>query len=289
MNRMVQAAAVALALGGAAVLSFLLLSPGGPAERVAASSAPAPDSAVVEGDEQATTTFVWICYDLRGGADEQATVRLITKNFGGDLVRVRKLVRMCEGSYKYPVGTVAPVPPNGPILACYIVGKGNNPQDPYQLTTANFGTDQVIVGASRLMCESAIKRHVGSDKPPVGQTGAPIWQCYNLREGHVIDKEYFYTNQNFGPGLALVRQLVMLCEEAAKERTDAAGNVTTVGQASGAVVACYSITSNQNPAATVVLRTDNFGRDQVAVHQATLLCERADKKPVFHFPTDPTD
>jgi hypothetical protein len=291
MKRVVKITGAALVLGGAALLSVFLAAGGAPEKGAIAANAPAPEAPVGEVVPQGVAiTPVWICYEFFNGDDEMATVRLSTKNFGSDLVRVRRMIRMCEESLKFPDDPAipAPNPPTDPtILACHRLEKGNSPNDPYLLNTQNFGEDVVVVARSRLMCESATKRHIGSTLT-IGHTGAPIWQCYDVEGGHVVNEGHRYTNLNFRDSRAFVMQLVMLCEEAHKEKLDAAGNIVSVGEATGAVVACYTIESPQDPQAQVVLRTDNFGPDRVQIRRAVLLCERTPKIPIFDIDIDPT-
>ena len=124
-------------------------------------------------------------------------VRLVTQNFGGNLVRVRNLVMMCELAFKVsrcrarrPGADTTPLPDPAQtrIFACYKLDRGDDPNDPYTLTTANFGTDKVIVRDSNLMCEerskTRVKQPVTGGPPTTVVVGTPtgvVWQRYGWR------------------------------------------------------------------------------------------------------------
>jgi hypothetical protein len=227
-------------------------------------------------------TDVLVCYSVRGGDDVRVDARLVTQNFGGDLLRVRSLVLMCEQSVKYrPVpGELDPPPPVEPrIYACYAVDRGSNPDDPYILETRNFGQDGVIVQQSNLMCEAAEK--LTADGDVTGAATGHVWQCFKLMQGDDPNTPFRVNNQNFGRDDVKVATAVQMCETAAKHRLTSAGTVVVSGEATGDVVECFRIQDGQDVGARVVLTTLNFGRDEVELRSAVVMCEPAVKTPVY--------
>ena len=53
------------------------------------------------------------------------------------------------------------------------------------------------------------------------------------------------------------------------------------GYANGYVEECFRVSGNLDPKLPVVLETENFGRDEVVVRQARLLCAPGVKTPIF--------
>jgi len=272
------------------VVIALALSPRGVAQ--------ASDAAVVpysgaSPDSQTAPTPVYECYSVAEGQDVATVVRLVTKNFGADLVRVRNLVMMCEFAFKIPpppAGIPDNTPPPSPtqtrIFACYRLDGGTDPADPYLLTTANFGTSAVQVRTSNLMCEEASKtRSLPGSVPPiqvtVGQPSGVVWQCYKLARSKSTGGPFRLITNNFGRDDVQIGGAVQMCEEAAKFRLDAAGNVIQSGEATGLVLECFRLGLGDTPNARVSLTTRNFGKDDVTVGLATRMCEPATKQPLF--------
>lgn len=275
----------------ALVLVALALSPLGISQAsdyaVVPHGQPAPDS-------QTAPTPVYECYNVAEGQDVATVVRLVTKNFGADLVRVRNLVMMCEFAFKIPPppagipdGTPPPSSTQTRIFACYRLDGGIDPADPYLLTTANFGTGVVQVRTSNLMCEEASKtRTLPGSVPPVqvtlGQPSGVVWQCYKLlQRTKSAGGSFRLITNNFGRDDVQIGGAVQMCEEAAKFRLDAAGNVIQSGEATGLVLECFRLGSGNTPNARVALTTRNFGKDDVTVGLATRMCEPATKQPLF--------
>jgi hypothetical protein len=248
--------------------------------------------ALPELENQAAPTRVWQCFDLQRGEDADTVVRLVTENFGGDRVQVRNLVMMCELALKYrPVpGTADPAPPPDEavvILACYRIQEGGDPNDPFVLTTANFGSDGILVRNSNLMCEEASKTRVvvtpdGNEvRETTGQPTGQTWQCYRLSGGNNPQAPFRLLTNNFGRDDVRVMDSVLMCEGSAKFRQNSDGTITQFGDVTGQVVQCFRILEGGSPNLQVTLDTENFGQDEVAVRRSSLMCEPARKQPVF--------
>jgi hypothetical protein len=243
-------------------------------------------------------TQVFECFNTQRGPDAAATVRLVTQNFGGDLVRVRNLVMMCELAFKVKPTTTGttdstplPDPAQTRIFACYRLERGDDPNDPFTLATDNFGIDRVVVRDSNLLCEEGTKTRV--TQPTAGgpsvttvtgtETGV-VWQCYRLAQTKEANAPFRLLTNNFGRENVSVGRGVMMCEEAAKQRPDAAGKIVETGKATGKVQECFSVRSNADPKASVTLETKNFGKANTVVRRPVMMCELGTKTPVFTFP-----
>jgi len=229
------------------------------------------------------------------GADPKVLVRLVTDNFGGKLVRVRRLVAMCELANKFPPpGLGIPdetwAPKSTRIFACYQIERGNDPNDPFILHTTNFGDDRVWVRASRLMCEEASKTRFDAAGQPstVGDPTGQIWQCFNLNQSkNIFQKKRLVTN-NFGRDDVLIIRGVQLCEEAMKLRK-IDGHIVESGEATGKVLECFAQESKLDPKVKVRLNTRNFGNVDAVVRRAWTMCEPAWKTPLYELPNDRED
>jgi hypothetical protein len=251
--------------------------------------------------EQAAPTRVLECFNLnvprnQPGGDPKAVVRLVTQNFGGDLVRVRRLALMCELALKVPVpvpGTPdeTPPPPDPAavrVLACYEIERGTDPNDPFVLSTRNFGRDIVWVRTSKLMCEEASKTRVlaTGQVVTVGQPTGQPWQCFILRNAKNNNLPFRLVTNNFGRDDVFVLRGVNLCEDAMKLRQDAAGTIITSGEATGRVMECFRVESKLDPRVRVTLTTRNFGPVEAEVRRAASMCEDAEKISIYTFPDD---
>jgi hypothetical protein len=262
-----------------------------------------PQQSPVGGVGQATNpTSVFECFQVdpvkgQTAADPKAVVRLVTQNFGAKLVRVRKLVAMCELANKFPPPVPGlpdevfpPDPATTRIFACYQIDRGNDPNDPYVLTTNNFGKDVVRVRVSKLMCEEASKTRItAAGTITVGNPTGQIWQCFNLNNSKNNNGNFRLVTNNFGRDGALVLRGTQLCEEAMKQRLNADGTVVTSGDATGRVLECFRLESPLDPKANVTLTIRNFGNVEVTVRRAQTMCEPATKTPIFTFPDDNDD
>lgn len=297
MNKQIIAWSAPLVAVAVLALSFI----GGGRNSEARQTAPPPG---VNDVSQATPpTRVWECFRVdaasdQAGADPKATVRLVTDNFGGKLVRVRKLVAMCELALKFPPPmpgvpdeVYPPKPDETHIYACYQIQKGQDPNDPYSLFTQNFQKDVVQVRTSQQMCEEASKTRVSEngETVTVGKPTGQVWQCFNLDKAKQINRKFRLVTHNFGRDDVLIARGTHLCEEAMKMRLNAAGEVVTSGEVTGRVVECFRLESKLDPKAKVTLTTNNFGSVNVVVRRAFQMCERADKTPIYVHPGDPTD
>ncbi len=260
----------------------------------------APLPAALEMD-QAAPTRVFECFrvevaDNQPGGDPKAVVRLVTENFGGKLVRVRRLVAMCELAYKFPPPEPGhdeiwpPDPASTRIFACYQIQRGNDPNDPFSLYTNNFGQDVVWVRASHLMCEEASKTRFDAAGQPVtvGKPTGQIWQCFTLNHSKNISSKKRLVTNNFGRDDVLVIRGVQLCEEAMKLRK-IGGQVITSGEATGKVLECFVQESKLDPKVKVTLNTQNFGDVDAVVRRAWTMCEPAEKEPLYELPNDRED
>lgn len=165
---------------------------------------------------------VFECYRIEEGADPNQPVALVTDNFGSDEVVVRRATIMCEGAEKAITDatgiTVTFGQPGVHVLACYRLIDGDKPDAPFNLTTDNFGTDEVVVRRAIIMCEEAQKSRVGADGTvtTVGEATGKVWECYSLKEGDDPQTPATLTTENFGPDDVVVRRAVIMCEPAEK-------------------------------------------------------------------------
>ena len=187
-------------------------------------------------------------------------------------------------------GTLTPDPasPNQPVtrvLECFNLQGGKDVHALYGLRTANFGSDSVVVRTPDRLCEGALKSRepipAGTDlqPPPV------VWECYKItsRKTTPNPTRFFLNTRNFGVEPVLVLKAHSLCEEATKTIVNAAGTVgNSIGQPTGRVFECFSIEAKarQQP---FFLWTRNFGLDKTVVGRASLMCERAEKRPLGTF------
>jgi hypothetical protein len=179
-----------------------------------------------------------------------------------------------------PSLAVAPTAPVTRVLECFRTDKGQDPNDPFVLTTKNFGRDEVLVRTASSMCEGALKSTTvvaGVAPPPI------VWQCFNLSNGDTPATPFRITTNNFGDQKITVRKATQLCEDAIKTRVASTGLVTRIGSATGRVFECYTI-SGSAVTKTVFLTTRNFGQDTVIVKKPSLMCEPARKTPIDNFP-----
>jgi len=288
---------LAFLVPAAIVAALAVAISGGTSTQARESSAPTPP--LVDA-QTSPITEVFECFRVdpgdQPGADPKVVVRLVTDNFGGKLVRVRKLVAMCELALKYtPVaGQLDPPPPADTqtrIYACYQIQRGQDPNDPFVLFTQNFQRDLVQVRTSQLMCEEAAKLRTDAagNVTTVGQPTGNIWQCFNIDRAKPINQKFRLSTNNFGRNDALIIRGSQLCEEAMKLRLTATGTVVTSGEATGRVLECFRLETGLDPKAKVTLETKNFGRVDVVVRRAVLMCEPGEKTPVYTWPVDPND
>jgi len=275
-----------LLLTAAATLWFVAASPGaadddGPAHTVTA---------------YPLTAKAQVCYDVDKGEDVKVDVTLATKSYGKDDVQVRRLVMMCELStiktFPVPTGPFLWIAPNPPtvsdtsIFACYALRGGDDPGMGANITTPSFGTDKVIVDTSNMMCESA-KKHVINPDGTMSTYGVgtnTIWQCFKLGAGDNPNLAVGFANNNFGSDVVKTGIGIQMCEEGVKYR-DIHGQTEVTGFANGVVYECFDVAGwADDEKKTVVLETENFGRDEVVVRQSTQVCQLGTKTD-FHVVT----
>ncbi len=221
------------------------------------------------------------CYNLEEGDLQSERALLTTDNFGRDAVKITQAVMMCEQAQKFHPSADGEGTITGSlgthVAECYRMEAGNDPNDQVALHTRNFGEDRVIVRKAVMMCEGARKEHLGQtgdETRPFGTPGGHVLACYQIREGDNPKATAVLENHNFGKDKVIVGPAVMMCEDANKRTED---NGEGVGQPSGFVWECYALNEGDDPQATVVLETKNFGLDKVVVRHARMMCERAKK------------
>ena len=100
--------------------------------------------------------IIWQCFNLANGESIGSQFRITTNNFGDDRITVRKAVMLCEDAIKTRVSAAGQVTSirgaTGRVFACYTIA-GRPGQQPFFLTTRNFGPDNVRVTRPSLMCE----------------------------------------------------------------------------------------------------------------------------------------
>jgi len=230
------------------------------------------------------------CYELVDGATPDEVVQLETRNFGRDRVQVGTAIAFCEGARKIPVGLDPIIPLGEPgrfVFECFLLEHGDNPADPVQLRTVNFGEEDVIVGQAEIMCESARKDHTLADgtTASLGDPGRAAWECFHI-EGTDRITEVELITRNFGTDLVTVADPAFMCEEARKTSRDATGT-HHVGQAGGLVWECFNLRSEVVRNEPIRLTTSNFGEDDVIAVTPVLMCERARKTEIFSFDIAP--
>jgi len=234
---------------------------------------------------------VHVCYDVDKGDTVNVDARLQTTNFGGDRVTIGRLVMMCELSTLNSADVRDPAPPTVPdtrIFACYDLRDGGNPGDPYAIKTVFF-KDAVYVGQSNLMCETAAKyvTDAAGNVEKFGSASGDVRQCFDLKKGDDIGKTFVIANNNFGVDKIKTGAGVQMCEQAAKYRI-INGALDVTGFANGYVEECFRIRGTIDPRKTVVLETENFGRDEVVVRPARMMCVPGEKSPIFTASIDTT-
>jgi len=270
------AIAVALAAG-------ILVMRGG--EHVS-SAPPVPPDADIAARALGRAPLVVECSLLAEGATPDENVRLVTNNFGGDVVNVQGAFIMCEGAKKQRLDNTAAAPFGAPgrfVYECYRLLNGANPDDPFTLRTANFGDDRVVVGQAVVMCEGAQKVHTTATGlvTTTGTAGHDAWECYLIASNQTHEVPVALTTANFGTDRGLVLRPILMCEDAQKHSADPAQ--PDVGHPSGLVWECFLLRSDVQRAEPVSLTTQNFGKDDVIVENPLLMCERARKIPTLTF------
>lgn len=111
-------------------------------------------------------TRIWQCFDIRDGQDPNAQVVLSTNNFGAHRAFVRKAVLMCESATKTTAnGQVYNDGHHGEVFQCFRLQEVPNQNIPANLTTRNFGSDDVRIQRANLMCEPARKTIIFDHDP----------------------------------------------------------------------------------------------------------------------------
>jgi hypothetical protein len=230
-----------------------------------------------------------VCYDVDKGDDVKVDVTPNTKSYGKDDAQVRRLVMMCEtstiGTFPVPTGPFLYIVPSPPpvadtaIYACYALRGGDDPKVSANLKTPSFGTDKVVIGTSNMMCEAG-KKHVVNPDGSISSYGVStntIFQCFKLGEGDNPNLAVKFANNNFGADVVKTGNTIQMCEEGEKYR-DIHGQTEVTGFANGVVHVCYDIAGwADDEMKTVVLETENFGRDEVVVRQSTQICQVGSK------------
>lgn len=234
-------------------------------------------------DHAADAPDVLLCYNLDEGDLQAERALLTTDNFGRDAVGITQASLMCEQSRKFHpsstddgqetvTGTLG-----AHVFECYQLVGGADPDDLIGLRTRNFGNDRVVVRKASMMCEGARKDHytqANEEPKSFGSPGNHVLMCYGIRGGNNPQAAVVLENHNFGKDKVIVGPAVIMCEEANKRTHD---NGEGVGRPTGFVWECFALREGDDPDATVVLETKNFGEDKVLVRNARMMCERARK------------
>ncbi len=278
-SRSALAIIAALILGGAAWVAAA--QPGSSKARVPAAPADADAFA------QAAPTLVWECFSLIKGEDPRVRVRLFTNNFGRDDVAVRESGTYCETANKFrvPDATAALYPPQLRLaMQCYKLERGQDPDDDVILTTQNFGSHDATVRTAVMMCENAVKHIPG--KPPFGDIALQsAWQCFKI-DGHINPNlPMVLVTDNFGVDRVTVKRPVLMCESAIKYRRQLPpyGSVDEPGGGgvvTTRIIECFQVDA-PNRQFNALLETRNFGRDEVQIRRANMLCEPGYKIRLF--------
>jgi hypothetical protein len=214
---------------------------------------------------------------VTGGLPHFKNARLKTDNFGGDIVFITEMIAMCEQATKtLPDGVVFGQFDQAVIMAGFKMSKGTNPDDPVELTTGNFGPDQVNVFQGIAMCEGASKEVSGAT--PIGIPGDHIWEIFRIANGNDPAARVVLNTGNFGSDDVEVRQAWLMFEEATKQTADSA---EILGVVSGRVWECYRLDGGNIPDVSVILTTKNFGPEKVVVGSSITMCEEARKRPIL--------
>jgi hypothetical protein len=232
------------------------------------------------GEHDADAPQVLQCYNLEEGDLQSERALLTTDNFGRDVVGITQATMMCEQARKFhpsasggtTTGTLG-----DHVFECYRLVAGADPNDQVRLTTRNFGDDRVVVRKAVMMCEGARKEHAvepGQEPNSFGTPGEHVLACYRIQGGDNPQAKVELANRNFGKDRVIVGPAIIMCEEANKRTHN---NGEGVGQPNGFVWECYALNHGDDPNATVVLETKNFGKDKVIVRHARMMCERARK------------
>jgi hypothetical protein len=246
----------------------------------ASSAPPVPPGLDIGANLIGRAPLVTECFLIEEGENPNEPVRLVTDNFGGDVVTVINGVFMCEGARKQRVGTAATLPLGSPgrfVFECFRLLDGANPADPVTLRTHNFGDHRVKVSEAVAMCESARKQHTLADGTVVN-IGIPhlaVWECYRIEADRTTDAVVTLETRNFGVDTVRTGRPVLMCEEARKHTADPTKR--DIGHASGIVWECFLLEHEIERAEAVTLTTYNFGADEVRVREPFLMCERARK------------
>jgi hypothetical protein len=251
---------------------------------------PGLDQATIGQVQQEEGSRVLACYTLQRGDDPQTVVQLKTENFGNDLVRIRNLVFMCEGALKFNAPPQQAFTTPDFVLACYRIERGNDPADPYLLTTENFGVSFVEVRAAVLFCEGAQKTVTDADGTTkvVGEAGeGGMWQCFRTQTTFNPAAPKILLTDNFGRDEVRVGRATLICEDASKTHGVGGQVQFTIGQPTGRVLQCFDLTGGDDPRTVAKLETLNFGEDDVAIRGLQIMCEPATKGPVFTFQAHP--
>jgi hypothetical protein len=198
--------------------------------------------------------LVYQCFNTMGGDDpnEQHTLE---SSFGTDTVTVRRAVMMCEIAGK----DGEPAASGIPYFQCFTLTGGMDPNSGLTLGTENFGSDDVTVRASTMMCESASKN---------GSAPAPhVLQCFNVTGGNDPNENHTLDSIDQAEDEVRVRRSNIMCETAAKD-----GETTTEDPMR---LQCFTITGGIDTRDSTYLVTDNFGYDDIMIRAATMMCEGA--------------
>lgn len=223
-------------------------------------------------------------------------LRFILRNGRFELQKQELIVlntpRLVDSGWSIQDAILILTPPTRPsqanwrVYECFTIQRGANPDDPYTLTTRNFGTHRVIVNRATRMCEGAIKSRQTLPSDVLPQPAPSVWECFDIVSGSFQQRSFWLQTRNFGREQVRVLKPHSLCEEARKIRLSSNGAAgQTIGQPTGRVLECFTIEAKSRNV-PYFLRTRNFGLDSVRIGRGNLLCEPAVKQPGGRFSTN---
>ena len=184
----------------------------------------------------------------------------------------------CQIPFKGSAGDIGSLDPPV-VFACYLINEGRVSDDPFELSTINFGPDQVRIEDAIVMCESARKTLVDSPTiPPSGHPGGHVLELFNIADGMIPGVSVSLETSDFGRHPATILEAVAIMEEAIK--TPPSPEPPT-GEASGRVWECFMQDAPSMAPVNVLLETANFPPEQVQVIRRLAMCEEARKSKTF--------
>ena len=213
--------------------------------------------------------------------DEGTELRIVTEQ-GPERIIVDGLDLVCVSSTitSDDSEAEAPAAEDTRVLACYSIDDGNDIRDSFSFTTEGFGTDDVVLRDTELVCEEASLTL--EDDTTVGEATGVAWLCQRLRGGNDTDADITFATL-FGTDTGEIDGAVELCALASEfgdpddeavepteeiaEQEDAEEPIT--------LLACFDLDGADDADVAVTIETLTFGAVNVLVGNAALVCESA--------------